>query len=151
VVGESLALDILHQLLSALAEKSLLRRAATGRYDLHEAVRQYAAGRLAEKPELASVTLAQHARYYADLIAKQNGNLKSSGQALALEVIHQEIENTRCAWGWLIENRCAIEISRCADSIFHYFNIRSRFAEGIELFQQAVQALEGDESGLLAF
>jgi len=36
VVGESLALDILHQLLSALAEKSLLRRAATGRYDLHE-------------------------------------------------------------------------------------------------------------------
>jgi predicted ATPase/DNA-binding SARP family transcriptional activator len=150
VTGKSLPPDDLHQLLSALAEKSLLRRAVGGRYDLHEAVRQYAAGRLAERPELASLTLAQHVHYYADLVAGLNENLKSSGQASALEMMHKEIGNTRSAWLWLAENKCALEISLCADSIFHYFNIRSRFTEGIEWFQQAVQALESDEAGLLA-
>jgi predicted ATPase/DNA-binding SARP family transcriptional activator/tetratricopeptide (TPR) repeat protein len=150
LLEDTIPLSELHPLLSALVEKSLLRRTPTGRYELHEAIRQYAAGRLSGMPELSSAIQAKHARYYADLIANQTGSLKSSNQANALNLIHPEIENTRCAWEWLVSNRCTVEISHCVESIFLYFNIRSQFTEGIELFQQAVHALEGYEAGILA-
>ena len=42
-------------LLSALIEKSLLRRGVTGRYDMHEVVRQYASEKLAESAAARSV------------------------------------------------------------------------------------------------
>jgi predicted ATPase/DNA-binding SARP family transcriptional activator len=128
-------------LLSALLDKSLLRRNSTGRYDLHEAIRQYAADQLAETPNQATATQTQHARYYASVLAGQTADLKSPRQTAALEAIHQEIENARYAWGWLAQNGGAIEISQCAESLYQYFNIRSRFAEGVALFQQAAQGL----------
>jgi tetratricopeptide (TPR) repeat protein len=129
------------ELLSALVNKSLLRCNAAGRYDLHEALRQYAADQLAERPEQASATQARHARYYAGFLAGQAADLKSTGQALALEAIHREIENARHAWGWLVEHNGTVEIDHCAESLYQYFNIRSRFAEGVALFQQAAQGL----------
>ncbi len=40
--------------LSTLVNRTLLRRAAAGRYELHELVRQYSAARLAASPRRAS-------------------------------------------------------------------------------------------------
>jgi predicted ATPase/DNA-binding SARP family transcriptional activator/Flp pilus assembly protein TadD len=150
VTGLSLAEGRLGSLLSALVDKSLLRRSSNGRYDLHEVVRQYAAETLAEMPERSASAQARHAHYYADFIADQNSSLKGAGQALALEVIHREIENTRNAWVWLIENNHSDGISRCVDSLYQYFNICSRFGEGIEWFQQATQMMKSHTTSKLA-
>jgi predicted ATPase/DNA-binding SARP family transcriptional activator len=147
VAGIELGPTGLVPLLSVLVDKSLLRRSTSGRYDLHEVIRQYAADKLANIAEGAASVLARHARYYADFLANLNGNLKNASQAIALDAVHREIENARTAWGWLSENHCADEISRCADSLYQYFNVRSRFSEGIELFQQAVQGLDHHDLG----
>ncbi len=137
--------------LAVYVDKSLLRRAPDGRYSLHEAIRQYAADRLAAEPDLAAAAHARHAQFYAQYLAAHNTALKSPAQATALEALHLEIENARFAWEWLVENQCSAEIYLCADSLFHYINIRSNgLADGISWFQQAVQAFTHVESGVLA-
>jgi predicted ATPase/DNA-binding SARP family transcriptional activator len=150
VAGRDLAFAEVETLLSALVNKSLVRRAVDGRYDLHEVIRQYAADRLDEQPELLASAAERQASYYVELLARQNEMLKGSVQATALETIHREIENARCAWEWLIEKRHAVELCRCIDSLYIYFNVRSYFAEGSVWFQHAIQAFDGDESAALA-
>jgi predicted ATPase/DNA-binding SARP family transcriptional activator len=150
VAGGGLTAGQMVLMLSALVDRSLLRRSAGGRYDLHEVIRQYAAEKLAKCSGFAGEAAGRHASYFAGFIASQNSNLKGQGQILALELIHRELENTRTAWLWLAENRYVDEISRCADCIYQYFNIRSLFSEGIDLFRQATQSFEGYEPGLFA-
>ena len=50
-------------LLSALIDKSLLRRTAANRYDLHELVRQYAEAKLQDIPQEFETTRDRHSAY----------------------------------------------------------------------------------------
>ena len=127
--------------LSSLVDKSLLRRSASGRYDLHETVRQYAAEHLEARVELARMARLRHAQVYADWLAGQNASLKGPAQKAALTAIGLEFENIRRGWRWMIENRQVDWMTACMDSLYHYLNIRSGFADGIELFRQAAEVL----------
>ena len=130
------------EILTSLAEKSLLRRSPTGRNDLAEALRPYAAEKLAGDPLADAATNARHADYFAALLTGCTADLKGPGQERALELLQGENENIRRAWRWLVENRCSQQLLRGVESLYHFFNIRSQFAEGIELFQSAVQAYD---------
>src|SRR5579859_3548165 len=50
--------------LAALINKSMLRRDPTGRYDIHELLRQYAGQALDASPQDCTQTRDQHYRYY---------------------------------------------------------------------------------------
>ncbi|MGH8631367.1 MAG: ATP-binding protein, partial [Burkholderiales bacterium] len=58
-------------LLSALVDKSLLRRTEAGRFDLHELVRQYAAAQLQADPQDEFVTCERFSHYYAVWLQRQ--------------------------------------------------------------------------------
>lgn len=51
-------------LLTALTDRSLVRRPRSGRYEMHELLRLFAAEKLAQAPAEAEETRARHARYY---------------------------------------------------------------------------------------
>lgn len=51
-------------LLTALTDRSLVRRLGSGRYEMHELLRLFAAEKLAQMPDEAEATRARHARYY---------------------------------------------------------------------------------------
>ena len=50
--------------ISTLVTKSLVRRSSSGRYGLHQLIRQFAAERLAERRHAYAATQARHGRYY---------------------------------------------------------------------------------------
>ena len=56
------------RMLSALADKSLVRRRADGRYDLHELVRQFALARLRQKRTRHAVVTRRHGDHFAELL-----------------------------------------------------------------------------------
>jgi predicted ATPase len=131
--------------LNSLVGKSLLRHGADGRYDLHETLRQYAAEKLAADAEIARAVRETHATYYAQLLIGLRAGLRAAGQVQALNRVQCELDNARLAWEWLIARRDGPALAACAESLYQFFNIRSRFLEGAGWLGDAAAALEGME------
>jgi len=87
--------------LLALTSKSLIRRSAGGRYDLHEVVRQYAYANLSQTP-VCKETCDCHSRFYLALLDGCEPALRSKAQVQNLRALLDEIDNLRTAWDWAV-------------------------------------------------
>lgn len=128
-------------ILSSLAAKSLLREENRQRYTLHEAIRQYAQEKLANRGEL-SVTREKQAGYFSSFLAEKSAHLLGPDQSAALVELHRDFGNVSLAWEWICENQCVAAMEACVDSLYQFFSIRSLFFEGIQWFQKAIQSIE---------
>lgn len=128
-------------LLSALMDKSLLRRTAADRYEIHELVRQYGAEKLAENPVEKKKVKDQHCSYYAEFLQAQEACLKRGQQKEALEAIGLEIENIRAGWHWAVANRREKDFENYREGLFLVHNMQSWFQEGETVFRQAATSL----------
>jgi predicted ATPase/DNA-binding SARP family transcriptional activator len=131
IAGASLSL------LSALVTKSLVRRTATGRYDLHELVRQYAAKRLSENATEETATRDQHSRYYLAFLQKIETALYGQGQPQAIAALIAENENMRGAWRWATQYHTEW-LRPCAHIAYWYFDLRNLADEGPAIFENAI-------------
>jgi len=139
VAGAGLAM------LSALADKSLLRYRSDGRYEMHDVLRHFASEQLASDPaELAQVQ-ARHGRAVAAFLQRQEGPLRGAGQCEALNEIAAELENVRQAWQWALTRRDVDALRQSADSLFQFYLVRSRFEEGEGVFGRASAALDSPD------
>jgi predicted ATPase len=129
--------------LDALVGHSLLHRGGDGRYDLHETLRQYAAEKLTGDDEAACSARETHANYYAQLLAGLREDMRAAGQVQALDRVQCELDNARLAWAQLTERRDGAALFDCAETLYQFFSIRSRFLEGAGWFSEAAAALEG--------
>lgn len=128
-------------LLTNLADKSLLRRGAGGRYDLHEIIRQYAEMRLEEQPAELAAARDQHAAYYMHMAAEREQRLKGADQVAAVAEISAEIDNIRAAWQWASAHSWLNELERAAEVMQWFYEFRSWLQEGVALFAQAIERL----------
>lgn len=64
--------------LSSLVDKSLLRRAPDGRFEMHELLRQFAGARLEETPEAVEQAMEAHGRYYVGMLVARRDDLAGS-------------------------------------------------------------------------
>jgi predicted ATPase/DNA-binding SARP family transcriptional activator len=129
-------------LLSALVDKSLLRRGRSGRYEMHELLRQYAAQKLDEVAQEKKEARDLHCAYFMTFLQQREGDLKGARQKQALDEVGSEIENVRAAWRWATEQGKAREIGQAAASLFEFYRMRHLPREGEEAFGQAVAGLQ---------
>jgi predicted ATPase/DNA-binding CsgD family transcriptional regulator len=123
--------------LSALVDKSwLYRSASTGRYDLHELVRQFAAERLADSGETEMLSRT-YATFYAELVARCEAGIKRGGQSAALAELERDFENIRAAWAWAVAQRAISVLHPMLEAINFFCDMRARFHEGEALFRAA--------------
>ncbi len=127
-------------LLSSLLDKCLLRREAGGRYQIHELLRQYASGKLAEV-ELAALTEA-HCRYYCDFLAQRKYGLVEREQVKTSLEIEGELENIRIAWQYAVEHKQVGALKKAAASYFFFCQMQSRYLEYVDASGLAVEVLE---------
>ncbi len=127
--------------LMGLVNKSLLGRDPTGRYGIHELLRQYAGEKLGAVPEEEGATRDRHCTYYADFLQGREAALTGRGQKQALAEIGAEIENLRAAWRWAVAQGKVDEMDRCLDSLAEFYRVRAWFQEGEEIFAPAAQRL----------
>jgi predicted ATPase/DNA-binding XRE family transcriptional regulator len=141
VAGASLAA------LAALVDKSLLRRHAqpdgTGRYELHEIVRQFAATKL-DQHEWMQVE-AGHAHYYAAFLEQCAPALRGADQCRTLARLEAEIDNLRLAWDWAIGHDACELIYRAASGMEWFYDLRDWRQEGVRAFERAATALRRPE------
>ncbi len=133
--------------LSALLDKSLIRRVSSERHDMHPLLRQYATKKLQDDPPKYRETEIEHIRYFAAFLAQQEQPLRSAKQGPALTEIRSEIENVRQAWQAAVTHGHTLEIGKSLESLYRFHDIRCRFQEGVALFAQAIDRWGGDERG----
>ena len=129
-------------MLSALVTKSLIRRSGAGRFDLHELIRQFAAERLAERPEEQSATQVCHGRYYLEYFSQAEGRLRSSAQLEALAELSAEMDNFRAAWDWAVAHGDYNSIEQTLRVFWLLYDTRGWFPEGLDILGHTVNALE---------
>ncbi len=131
-------------LLSALVSKSLLQE-AHGRYQIHELLRQYAAKQLQKAPPEVVLIYHRHCAYWANFLQERDSALNGQNQRAAIADIETELENIRAAWQWAVEKIQWTELAQSADALYLFYQFRSRYREGAEAFDAAVQCLERAE------
>ena len=125
--------------ISGLVEKSMVRQLSSGRYDLHELLRQFGEEKLSEAEQTATIQQA-HASYYMTFLKDLKPRIFSC-DAGAAEAIVMELENIRRAWWWVVAQHQYAHLEEAADCLFAVNHGRTFRWEVFEVFQQTVAIL----------
>ena len=136
VTGASLSI------LSALADKSLLRLDANGRYQIHELLRQYAAEQLEQSADDVAQTQADHAAFYIQFLHQRSRDICGGRQRAALLEIRADLDNIRVAWLWAVAQGDAESLQKGSESLGLYYQFLGGYLEGMMLFSQATEVLQ---------
>ena len=128
-------------MLASLSDKSLVRLGADSRYTMHELLRQYAEGHLIARDRIDEARVA-HSRYYLDLMANLEHDVKGRRQVAALDQIEADLENVRSAWQGAARHADYAGIGRALESMYLFFDMRNRYQEGEALLRFAVDHLQ---------
>jgi tetratricopeptide (TPR) repeat protein len=130
----------LHKLIALVSKSLLYRSPASGRYEVHELLRQYAEEQLEASDKVDAVNNA-HCAYYATFLEKRLAEMLGPKQTKALDDIEAEFGNVQQAWRWAVEKKEYGAIDQASESLFVYSDMRSREHEGVELFGLARERL----------
>jgi predicted ATPase len=131
--------------LRKLAQKSLIQAETDERFTIHELLRQFGAGKLAETDELATIQ-AHHVQYFADFMAERKQDLKTDKELEALHLMDLEFENVRAAWLYVVNHHEWEQLPKILFSLYRYCDARARDQEIIQLFEFAMQTLNSVKS-----
>lgn len=134
VAGTSLAI------LASLVDKSFVRQDPSGRYNIHELMRQFGTEQLTEFGEADSIR-DSHAAYFADFLADCAPELEGHQQLAALNKIEANFDNIRAAWSHAIAQRAYQQVDRMIDGLTLFGYLSGRIVETGALFEVAGIAL----------
>lgn len=133
-----------------LVDKSLLRLTPSGRYQVHELLRQFAAEKLLleaapfetdQQPEAALVAWRRYSSYYLDLVAQREASLRGNSPQPALSELRAELDNIRQAWQWAVVAAQIEEVDEAIGGLARFYDLTSLFEEGASMFGQAANDL----------
>lgn len=145
VCGDELDLGEVFEGLASLVDKSLVRQLDTDdgepRFDLLEAIREYALERLQATGELEGLR-RKHAERYLELVEAAEPELAGANQALWVHRLDEESDNIRAALSWTV-GAGEVELGlRLADALAPFWRLRRLRAEG-RRWRAAVLAVDG--------
>ncbi|MCB0165223.1 MAG: hypothetical protein KDI79_13415, partial [Anaerolineae bacterium] len=130
VAGATLAI------LASLIDKSLLRHNPSGRYNLHELLRQYAGEKLAEIPAEQDTALNRHSHYYANFLQQRGGEYQAADESKMLAELSAESANIRAGWQHAIDPTRDVTVA----DINQYWYL-GRFEQAAGLYHKSLAAL----------
>ncbi len=133
-------------LLLSLANKSLIHRDRTGRYQIHELLRQYAGEKLGKSLTEKVRVRDRHSSYFATALAQWDQDLKGPRQQTALTEIETDRENVSAAWDWAVEQGYFEQLDQAIDGLCRFYYWRNHFLEGFSACQSAAENLEKIDS-----
>ena len=134
-------------LLLYLTNKSLLRVRSNGRFEIHELLKYYAKEKLFDDPVEKERAFNAHSFYYAQLMAKREGDLYGPGQKKVVEDLTDEIGNIREGWKRASEQLKEPEMENYLGCLFFLFETKGWFLEAQESFQKAAEGLSAKYAG----
>jgi tetratricopeptide (TPR) repeat protein len=131
--------------LAALANKSLLvRDPASGRYSMHELLRQYAALRLGLLPNEVERSAREHAAYFTTFLCRQAPLLKRREGLAAAQEIEMELGNLQAAWPHLLKTQPPAQVGEVVATLGLFRELRA-LANAEALFRTAAARFSAPE------
>lgn len=140
--------------LTALAAKSLLRRTSSGRYEVHELLRQFAAEKLAhqprrltvdeppgEKSETETAIFNQHSDYYLGFVSDRELALQGPQPGEAQAEIQQDLDNIRQAWKWAVGRDRFTALEQAIEGLSVFYRRFGLLREAETVFATAAEAV----------
>src|SRR6185503_293950 len=103
--------------LATLVEKSLLQIESSGRFGMHELLRQYGMEQLEAYGE-TQATYTRHSQYFAMLMLQHETALKQPPQLATMQAIEPDFENIRLAWEWSAKNQHLIHLHTMLNGLY---------------------------------
>jgi predicted ATPase/DNA-binding SARP family transcriptional activator len=119
--------DVLSQLLG----RSLLRLTPSGRYEMHEMVRQYAYTHLDSTPGMREAVETAHADYYSSMAVETFPQLVGAEQVTWLARLEQEHDNLRGALRSSLDRGDAMNALQMGWAMQRFWYFRGHLREGI--------------------
>jgi predicted ATPase len=136
--------------LSQLVEKALLRRDPdSGRYSMHELLRQYAEEQPVTSSDLEQTADEAHATFFADWMRARWTDLRGTRQKPALMEIEADLDNIRIAWNYWIEKQTAHRLLQFVDALWLFFEIKGSIKPAFQLFDAAAEKLVSTETDIV--
>jgi len=131
--------------LASLASKSLLiANPDTGRYEVHELLRQYAAAELESDHNRQRQIRDAHAAFYADLMGEAPVLMSHGHQAELLAIMERDVENIRSAWRHHIATSNARGARKFVLGLLMLYEFRGWYSASINLFNEVLDLLPED-------
>lgn len=135
------------RVLKSLADKSIIRRDAnTGRYYIHELLRQYAEAQLSS--EASAHTKEAHRVYFATMVGSNWAQFASNKQPQLLAAINADLSNILMAWDATLIARDVPRMQEFVDIMGIAYDINGRYQDCIEFFKRGLATTEaiGEEA-----
>lgn len=139
--AQAVALASRHSLASLVDKSWVQYDADTGRYGVHELMRQYGEERLNEQEADARETHDRHCHTYATLLERSWIRLTRAQFKEANTELEIELQNIHAAWYWAIETGRLDDIAAMTRSLWFFYDRGNRFQEGEHMFAKAAAAL----------
>ena len=123
--------------LSALVDKSLLRRTALGRFEIHELLQQFARDQLHQAGEAEAVE-ARLSDYFLSLAEPVERELHGPRQHEWLARLGADQDNLRAALTWAFEHGRNDQAARMCGALWRFWYMRGYLVEGRRWLKQAL-------------
>jgi len=128
-----------------LAGKSLLRPdPSSGRYVVHELLRQYAETELETNTQRCDEVQAAHAEYFANMTDGSFEAYARGEQQQTLDLVEADLDNIRTAWRRYVADRDAHGVLQMLLALAVVYEIRGWYPSGVSLFTEAIDAFSDD-------
>lgn len=124
--------------LAGLVDKSLVRLRPTGRYDIHEMLRQYGEEQM-DAADQTAATREAYSAHFLEMLARLEPEIKSHGQIAAHDAIAADFENIRHAWLITASVGEFSRLARAVESLHFFGDMRGRYHEVVSLFEAALK------------
>jgi predicted ATPase/class 3 adenylate cyclase len=141
---DGVALDVLDGL-TGLAEKSLVRLvghdSGEPRVAMLETIREFAADRLAQRPDFEARARRAHATYFADLARRSRPELTGNRRDATVARLTDEVANLRLAWRYWVAAGDLEQLEKLADSLLILNDARGWYVDTIGLTSDMLAVL----------
>jgi len=124
--------------LMGLMNKSLIQRdTESGRYSIHELLRQYAAEHLQQSGRADAIQDA-HKVFFAKWMKAREGEITYKRQLAALDDIETDFENVRVAWEHSVQQKDYESLDLILEALHFFTEMSVRHDEGYGMIQDAM-------------
>jgi tetratricopeptide (TPR) repeat protein len=135
--------------LAVLVGKSMLTPSPdTGRYTVHELLRQYAEQELNRDAERGEQLIAAHAAFYTTLLDEAWALFFESDQPKMTAIIEADLDNIRLAWRQHVASQNAGAMRKMIAPLWFVHESRGWYPQAVALFGEVRKSLDEDSSDL---
>jgi tetratricopeptide (TPR) repeat protein len=127
--------------LAGLADRALLARTASGRYDMHPLVQQYAAERLGESGDAPAVR-QRFVAHLAGLVEQAEPHLKGADEQAWFDRLAAEHDNLRAVLELALQGGAQASAARMCAVLRWFWYIRGYIAEGRQWLERVLRAAD---------